>query len=140
PADEQAYVAALDASAQDAGLFVHLDLDVDAERIHDLLEQLAQRLARLQLLVEELVVGVPSDVAHRRRPERFFFLRGGRGGVEVRVRAPTPASAGSPLGEPRGAAGALPSAGAAAPGAPAPLATGAGGGREPRISICWPDV
>src|SRR5207253_10895748 len=139
PADEQPDVAALDAPAQYARALLDVDLHVDAQRVHDLLEQLFERLGGLQLIRQRLGPGVAFLVAHRRRPERFFFLRGGRGGgAELRSAAPTPARAGSPLGPRPRAGGALPS-GEGPP--PVPLPGGAGGApMYCRISSCWPIV
>src|ERR1019366_8776084 len=92
--DEQTNVLAPQTAPQHTIALLHLDLHVEAQSVRDLLEQLFERLRRLQLLG----VGIPlrnvdvALVAHRRLPERFFFLRGERGGATL-VPPPTPATA-----------------------------------------------
>src|SRR2546430_3874041 len=128
PPDEQADVRSPHAPVQDTRVLPDLDLGVEPERVDDLLEQLLQGVGRLELLGNPArAVAVGAD--HRRLPERFFFLRGGRGGGVAERVLPTPASAGSPLGAPRGSPSALPSRDLPTSGpARAPLAGGVGGG------------
>src|SRR2546423_3694925 len=108
PAEEQPHVPAQPPPLQDAWVLLHLNSSVEAERVDDLLQQLSQGLGRLELVGETLrAVGLWP--VHRRLPERFFFLRGGGGGGRGERATPTPASAGSPRGAPRGPLPGLPS-------------------------------
>ena len=85
-ADEQADVLALQAALQHALGLVDLDLHIEAESVGDLRKQVLEHLHRI-VLVRRGHIAVVLDVAHRRLPERFFFLRGGGGGA-----APAPAN------------------------------------------------
>src|SRR5439155_15970767 len=97
PADEQPHVLTAQATADHPGRLLDLDLHIETEAVRDLLEQLLERLGGLELLADRIFCAIA--VAHRRRPERFFFLRGARGGGgPVAGRPLTPARAGSPLG------------------------------------------
>jgi hypothetical protein len=126
-ADEKPHVRSPHPPAQNPRVLLDLNLSVEAERIHDLLQQLLQDLGRLEL-VGEATRPVGLGPVHRRLPERFFFLRGGRGGGEEERAPATPASAGSPCGAPRGAPSALPSRAPAAGRPRASLGGGFGGG------------
>ena len=64
-ADEEAQILAVEHSADGVVLFDDFDLRFDPQRVGDVLEQIAKLIGGL---------------AHRRLPERFFFLRGGAGG------------------------------------------------------------
>src|SRR5436309_1230812 len=80
PAYEQAHVLALDPSAQHSLPFLNLNLNVKTEGLGHFLEQLLEQLRGLELLLAEVLQLRVDVFAHRRLPERFFFLRGGRGG------------------------------------------------------------
>src|SRR4051794_1870940 len=68
-ADEEPEVARVERRADDALLLLDLDVGLEGKSVVDALEQLADAVGR-----------GGGRVAHRRRPERFFFLRGGAGG------------------------------------------------------------
>ena len=117
PPDEEPDVFAHDAAQEHALGLVDLDVDVQTKPLDDLLEELLEDFRRLELLVApELLVDPAVELAHRRLPERFFFLRGGGGGAErlllplpaLLPLPPTPASAGSARAPPDGGSG-LPS-------------------------------
>jgi dTDP-4-amino-4,6-dideoxygalactose transaminase len=78
--------------------------------------------------------GLFGDLAHRRRPERFFFLRGPAGGAFV-ASAPFEPDA-SPFTGLAAFAGVLPFPSPAS----APTASGSGGGRKRLMKSCWPIV
>ena len=62
---------------------------LDAELDDELLQQFADALAQPHSRQSS------NAIAYLRRPERFFFLRGGRGGGPSRCRSSTPTGAGS---------------------------------------------
>src|SRR4051794_37963040 len=118
----------------------HLNRRVEPERIDHPADDLAHALRRLL-----------RYVGHRRRPERFFFLRGPGGGTLLACApfeaVPASSSAFADLPTLAGFAGlfALPSApagtAAAAPApAAAPAGKGSGGGRNRLMKSCWPIV
>src|SRR3954447_1929190 len=118
--DEQAQVCPMHRSRHRVAVADNLDGGVEAQRIHDAVQQFLDEL-----------VGV---VGHQRlRPNRFFFLRGGGGGAAARgagFSADAPSSAWSlGLRLPWGAAGrAAAGTGAVAP--PAVCTCGAGASRR----------
>jgi hypothetical protein len=116
--DQETYVFALDAPPQNSVLLRDLNLALQAQAHRYLGEQLSQKLRGVLVI---LVAIISFALAHRLRPERFFFLRGGGGGVLEPL--PMPASAGSvaaplelPFDEPAPAS--APFVGSAAGGAP----------------------
>src|ERR1700716_57330 len=76
--DEEADVVTGHAPAQDVLSILHLDLNLESEAVDDLVEQLLERLGRVELVT--LAGAIQAVLVHRLRPERFFRLRGGRGG------------------------------------------------------------
>src|SRR5205085_12184457 len=105
PADEQPYVLAMQAAAEHGFALLDVNLNIETQAVRDLPEELFQRLGGPDLLADRVVCALAF--AHRRLPERFFFLRGARGGGEELAPRPlTPARAGSPFGPfPLGASG-----------------------------------
>src|ERR1700704_227788 len=90
--NEQAHVLSLHTSGEHPVGLLHAHVHVEADAVHNLLEQLPQHGGLILLLLPYTL-----GLTHRRLPERFFFLRGGLGGA-LPVTAPAPASAGSSLG------------------------------------------
>jgi hypothetical protein len=81
--DEEAEILAVQAAAHELAVIVDAHPRVQAECLDQLLEQLGER------------IGSGRRGHHLLRPERFFFLRGGRGGAELR---PLPAAAAAGAG------------------------------------------
>src|SRR5215217_7515731 len=98
--DEQAHVIAMENGPDVVGLLDDLDLGIQCERFVDVLEQFPYSLRRGRLLPR----------THRRLPDRFFFLRGDRGGGVAGLRfsaVPEPPPLATAAGR---LAGAVPSA------------------------------
>src|SRR3954449_5462098 len=132
-ADQAAHlVGPVDGRADLLGGLLHLDRGVQLQRLDDAAHDLADPLDRLL-----------RDLGHRRRPERFFFLRGPGGGAFASAPFELPSTFGLafcaffPSVAGFSAAG-LPRAGLSVRAA-APARAGAGSTCTKRfIASCWP--
>src|SRR3954454_13276666 len=128
-ADEQPEILAGEPAPHELAVVLDADLGIEAERIGHLLEQVAEGF------------GGGRRCHQRRRPERFFFLRGGRGGGAP---DPLPTAAAAGAGWPRGCFFA-PSPPPEVRGFSSDFASPAAGGGPTcptvrRTRYCWPTV